>query len=49
MGVCVGDLRQVLTESLLQQKCRQYPNGVADKEDIIRERWLGGRTVDCVD
>ena len=47
-GYVWGTFGQVLTESLLQQKCRQYPNGVADKEDIIREKWLGGRTVDCV-
>ena len=37
-----------LTESLLEQKISQYPSGVGDKEELIREKWLGGRTADCV-
>ena len=47
-GYVWGTFGQVLTESLLEQKIRQYPSGVGDKEDVIREKWLGGRTVDCV-
>lgn len=48
MGLCVGTFGQVLTESLLEQKINQYPSGVGDKEELIREKWLGGRTADCV-
>ena len=38
----------MLTESLLQSKIQQYPSGVGDKEEIIRTKWLGRRTADCV-
>ena len=47
-GYVWGTFGQVLTESLLEQKISQYPSGVGDKEEIIREKWLGGRTADCV-
>lgn len=47
-GYVWGTFGQVLTESLLQSKIQQYPSGVRDKEALIREKWLGGRTVDCV-
>lgn len=47
-GYVWGTFGQVLTESMLQSKIRQYPDGVGDKEGIIREKWLGGRTADCV-
>ncbi len=47
-GYVWGTFGQVLTESLLQSKIQQYPSGVGDKEEIIREKWLGGRTADCV-
>ena len=47
-GYVWGTFGQVLTESLLEQKTSQYPSGVGDKEKIIREKWLGNRTADCV-
>ena len=47
-GYVWGTFGQVLTESLLEQKISQYPSGVGEKEEIIREKWLGGRTADCV-
>ncbi len=47
-GYVWGTYGNVLTESLLQSKIAQYPEGVGNKESIIREKWLGGRTTDCV-
>ncbi|MDD3778479.1 MAG: hypothetical protein PHU76_01595 [Synergistaceae bacterium] len=47
-GYVWGTFGDVLTESYLQSKIAQYPDGVGDKESIIREKWLGGRTTDCV-
>lgn len=47
-GYVWGTYGNVLTESLLEYKIDQYPEGVGDKESIIREKWLGGRTSDCV-
>lgn len=47
-GYVWGTYGDVLTESLLQYKIDQYPDGVGNKESIIREKWLGGRTTDCV-
>ena len=47
-GYVWGTFGQTLTESLLESKIRQYPDGVGDYEDVIREKWLGGRTADCV-
>ncbi len=47
-GYVWGTFGQVLTESLLESKLRQYPDGVGNYEDVIRAQWLGGRTADCV-
>ena len=47
-GYVWGTFGQVLTESLLESKIRQYPEGVGNYEDVIRSQWLGGRTADCV-
>lgn len=47
-GYVWGTFGQPLTESLLESKIRQYPDGVGDYEEVIREKWLGGRTADCV-
>lgn len=38
----------MLTESLFDYKLQQYPEGVGDYEDFIRENWLGRRTADCI-
>lgn len=47
-GYVWGTFGSVLTESLFEYKLEQYPDGVGNYEDFIRENWLGGRTTDCV-
>lgn len=47
-GYVWGTFGQTLTESLLESKIRQYPDGVGSYEDVIRSKWLGGRTADCI-
>lgn len=47
-GYVWGTYGSVLTESLLEYKVQQYPDGVGNYEDFIRDNWLGGRTTDCV-
>ena len=47
-GYVWGTYGQVLTPSLLDYKLRQYPEGVGQYASVIRERWLGGRTADCI-
>ncbi|MBR2896228.1 MAG: hypothetical protein IKC03_11325, partial [Oscillospiraceae bacterium] len=38
----------VLTDSLFAYKLEQYPAGVGNYEDFIKDNWLGRRTTDCV-
>lgn len=47
-GYVWGTFGNVLTESMLDYKIRQYPDGVGQYEGFIRVNWLGGRTTDCV-
>ena len=47
-GYVWGTYGNVLTESLLDYKIEQYPDGVGSYADFIRANWLGGRTTDCV-
>lgn len=47
-GYVWGTYGNVLTESLLEYKAQQYPDGVGNYETFIRDNWLGGRTTDCV-
>ena len=47
-GYVWGTYGQVLTPSLLDYKLRQYPEGVGQYASVIRARWLGGRTADCI-
>lgn len=47
-GYVWGTCGWVLTDSLFASKLAQYPEGVGNYEDFIRENWLGGRTTDCV-
>ena len=47
-GYVWGTYGSVLTESLFAYKLEQYPEGVGNYEDFIRDVWLGGRTTDCV-
>lgn len=47
-GYVWGTYGQVLTESMLDYKLQQYPDGVGKYEDFIRANWLNGRATDCV-
>lgn len=47
-GYVWGTYGNVLTESALDYKLQQYPDGVGKYEDFIRSHWLNGRTTDCV-
>lgn len=47
-GYVWGTFGQVLTESFLQQKIRQYPQGVGSYESVIRSKWMGKKVADCV-
>lgn len=47
-GYVWGTFGLLLTEKLLQQKINQYPDGVGDKEDAIRSKWMGRMVTDCV-
>lgn len=47
-GYVWGTFGSVLTESLLDYKIEQYPNGVGNHETFIKDNWLGRRTTDCV-
>ena len=46
-GYVWGTFGDVLTEDLLSLKIDQFGESVTDYEDIIREKWMGRRTVDC--
>lgn len=43
-----GTYGQVLTPELFQYKLAQYPEGVGQYADFIRNNWLGKHTADCV-
>ena len=47
-GYVWGSFGYVLTEQQLQQLKAQYPEMVGGYESVIRSKWLGGRTTDCV-
>jgi len=47
-GYVWGSYGNLLTEASLQSLVRQYPEMVGGYESIIRAKWLGGRTTDCV-
>lgn len=47
-GYVWGTFGQVLTESLLNQKIKQYPKGVGNYQSFIRQNNLGKKTADCV-
>lgn len=46
-GYVWGTFGQVLTESFLQQKLKQYPQGVGSYESFIRATWMGRKVADC--
>ena len=46
-GYVWGTYGDVLTGPLFEYKCTQYPDGVGNYADFIRENWVGRRTTDC--
>lgn len=47
-GYVWGTFGTVLTPSLFEYKLEQYPKGVGNYEDFIRDHWLNHRTADCI-
>ena len=47
-GYVWGTYGGILTQSLLDYKVSQYPDGVGSYLSFIEANWLGGRTTDCV-
>ena len=47
-GYVYGTYGQILTESLLAAKARQYPLKIKIYESFIRANWLGKPVQDCV-
>lgn len=47
-GYVWGTFGNVLTAEVFASKLAQYPDGVGNYEDFIRENWIGRRTADCV-
>lgn len=47
-GYVWGTYGNVLTQALFDYKLQQYPEGVGNHAQFIRENWLGRRTADCV-
>ena len=47
-GYVWGMFGDVLTEEWLSFKIDQYPEDVGKQEKLIREKWMGRRTTDCV-
>lgn len=47
-GYVWGTFGHVLTQTLLDQKLKQYPEGVGNFEAFIKLHWLNKRTADCV-
>ena len=46
-GYVWGTFGSVLTDGLFQSKLEQYPDGVGNYEEFIRNNWVGKRTTDC--
>ena len=46
-GYVWGTFGNVLDEQLLSYKLEQFGDAVGEYEDIIREKWMGRRVVDC--
>ena len=46
-GYVWGTFGSVLSEGLFQAKLEQYPDGVGNYEEFIRDNWVGKRTTDC--
>ena len=47
-GYVWGTYGNVLTPALFEYKKQQYPDGVGNYADYIKEHWLGRRTADCI-
>lgn len=46
-GYVWGTFGQILTEKILMQKAKQYPESVGKYVDYIKGNWLGRPTADC--
>ncbi len=46
-GYVWGTFGQVLTEDLWNLKLEQYPDDLAEYAEIVHQKWLNRRTVDC--
>ena len=46
-GYVWGTFGSVLIDGLFQSKLEQYPDGVGNYEEFIRNNWVGKRTTDC--
>ena len=47
-GYVWGTYGNVLTPALFEYKKQQYPDGVGNYADFIKDHWLGRRTADCI-
>lgn len=47
-GYVWGTYGKLLTEELLDQKIKQYPDMVGKFQNMIRKLWMGRRVTDCV-
>lgn len=47
-GYVWGTYGNVLTQAVFDYKLQQYPEGVGNHAQFIRDNWLGRRTADCV-
>jgi hypothetical protein len=47
-GYVWGTFGQVLTQTLFEQKMKQYPSNVGKYKTFIAAHWLGKKTADCV-
>lgn len=46
-GYVWGTFGQILTEDLLANRISQYPDDLNEYADLVREKWMGRRVVDC--
>lgn len=47
-GYVWGTFGQMLTPAVLEQKRKQYPDGINKHLTFIQKNWMGRRTADCV-
>lgn len=47
-GYVYGTYGKILTDVVLNQKLKQYPDNIQKYLDFIKSNWMGRRTADCV-